>query len=146
MSAAAAAAAAAPIFPAPVAPSQNGRVSNVGIHALDMYFPKQFVAQEDLEQFNGVAAGKYTIGLGQQKMAFCTDREDIYSVCLSGECRHSQVVHTRNTAHALTPVGRLLLTLCELATGLFSSSFSRVPLHARESHSLFLDRSRGSCL
>lgn len=89
MSAAAAAAAASsgPSVPAPPSPStvQVGAQRDVGILAMDMYFPKQFVGQPELEQFNGVSAGKYTIGLGQSKMAFCTDREDIYSVCLSGQ-------------------------------------------------------------
>ncbi|MES1915748.1 MAG: hypothetical protein MHM6MM_007652 [Cercozoa sp. M6MM] len=36
-----------------------------------------------MERHDGVSKGKYTIGLGQHKMAFVTDREDIYSVCLS---------------------------------------------------------------
>jgi hypothetical protein len=37
-----------------------------------------------VEIFDGVAAGKYTIGLGQTRMAFCDDREDINSICLTG--------------------------------------------------------------
>jgi len=36
-----------------------------------------------LETFDGVAPGKYTIGLGQTKMSFCDDREDIYSLTLT---------------------------------------------------------------
>lgn len=80
----ASAATTSPYFPAPAAATAS-RPSGVGIHAIDMYFPKQFVSQTDLEAFDGVSAGKYTIGLGQHKMAFCTDREDIYSVCLSGK-------------------------------------------------------------
>lgn len=39
--------------------------------------------QAELEKFDGVAAGKYTIGLGQTKMSFCDDREDIYSIALT---------------------------------------------------------------
>jgi hydroxymethylglutaryl-CoA synthase len=35
----------------------------------------QYVEQSELEKFDGVSAGKYTIGLGQTKMAFCDDRE-----------------------------------------------------------------------
>lgn len=35
----------------------------------------QYVEQSELESFDGVAAGKYTIGLGQTKMSFCDDRE-----------------------------------------------------------------------
>ncbi|CAN0150633.1 unnamed protein product, partial [Discosporangium mesarthrocarpum] len=42
-----------------------------------------FVLQEDLEVADGVPAGKYTIGLGQEAMAFTGDREDINSICLS---------------------------------------------------------------
>lgn len=56
---------------------------NVGILALEIYFPSQYVDQTELEQFDGVSAGKYTIGLGQSKMGFCSDREDINSLCLT---------------------------------------------------------------
>ena len=31
--------------------------------------------QAELEKFDGVSQGKYTIGLGQTKMSFCDDRE-----------------------------------------------------------------------
>ncbi|XP_022116758.1 hydroxymethylglutaryl-CoA synthase 1 [Pieris rapae] len=61
----------------------KGKVENVGIHAMEIYFPSQYVDQVELEKFDEVAAGKYTIGLGQSKMAFCTDREDINSICLT---------------------------------------------------------------
>uniref|UniRef100_A0A8C5K4R5 Hydroxymethylglutaryl-CoA synthase n=1 Tax=Jaculus jaculus TaxID=51337 RepID=A0A8C5K4R5_JACJA len=37
----------------------------------------------ELEKYDGVDAGKYTIGLGQARMGFCTDREDINSLCLT---------------------------------------------------------------
>ncbi|KAI8928208.1 hydroxymethylglutaryl-coenzyme A synthase C terminal-domain-containing protein [Entophlyctis helioformis] len=56
---------------------------NVGIHAVEIYFPKKCVDQTELEKFDGASAGKYTIGLGQTKMAFCDDREDINSICLT---------------------------------------------------------------
>lgn len=56
---------------------------DVGIVALEIYFPAQYVDQEELEKFDGVGAGKYTIGLGQSKMGFCSDREDINSLCLT---------------------------------------------------------------
>lgn len=36
--------------------------------------------QVELEQFDGVSAGKYTIGLGQEAMAFCCDQEDVISM------------------------------------------------------------------
>ena len=59
------------------------RPQNIGIKALEIYFPNQCVDQGDLEKFDGVATGKYTIGLGQTKMSFCDDREDIYSIALT---------------------------------------------------------------
>ena len=72
------------------------RPRNVGIKAIEIYFPSQVcwcgsaassetpgqiltrpqcVAQDELEKFDGVGTGKYTIGLGQTKMSFCDDRE-----------------------------------------------------------------------
>ena len=81
---------------------------NIGILAMEAYFPSTYVDQEQLgtdktwitfswsalllnsswyllvEAFDGVSAGKYTIGLGQHKMAFCSDREDIHSMALTG--------------------------------------------------------------
>ncbi|KAK1981975.1 hydroxymethylglutaryl-CoA synthase [Colletotrichum cereale] len=59
------------------------RPENIGIKAIEIYFPSQYVEQTELETFDGVSAGKYTIGLGQTKMAFCDDREDIYSFALT---------------------------------------------------------------
>ncbi|KAH7314259.1 hydroxymethylglutaryl-coenzyme A synthase C terminal-domain-containing protein [Rhexocercosporidium sp. MPI-PUGE-AT-0058] len=59
------------------------RPQNIGIKAIEIYFPNQCVAQAELEKFDGVSTGKYTIGLGQTKMSFCDDREDIYSLSLT---------------------------------------------------------------
>ncbi|ROW08478.1 hypothetical protein VMCG_03022 [Cytospora schulzeri] len=59
------------------------RPQNIGVKAIELYFPSQYVEQSELEQFDGVSAGKYTIGLGQTKMSFCDDREDIYSFALT---------------------------------------------------------------
>ncbi|CAL8277205.1 unnamed protein product [Merluccius merluccius] len=56
---------------------------DVGIIAMEVYFPSQFVDQTELEEFDGVSSGKYTIGLGQARMGFCSDREDINSLCLT---------------------------------------------------------------
>ncbi|KAM0750580.1 hydroxymethylglutaryl-CoA synthase [Meredithblackwellia eburnea MCA 4105] len=67
----------------PFAPSPAERPKNVGIHAIDLYFPKRCISETDLETFDGVSAGKYTIGLGVEKMAFCDDREDISSFLLN---------------------------------------------------------------
>ncbi|KAI9805596.1 MAG: 3-hydroxy-3-methylglutaryl coenzyme A synthase [Sarcosagium campestre] len=59
------------------------RPQNIGIKAIELYFPSQCVDQAELEKFDGVSQGKYTIGLGQTKMSFCDDREDIYSFALT---------------------------------------------------------------
>ncbi|XP_008555619.1 hydroxymethylglutaryl-CoA synthase 1 [Microplitis demolitor] len=56
---------------------------NVGIKAIELYFPAQYVDQVELEKYDRVSAGKYTVGLGQSKMGFCNDREDINSLCLT---------------------------------------------------------------
>nr|AFK49362.1 unknown [Lotus japonicus] len=53
---------------------------NVGILALDIYFPPTCVQQEALEAHDGASKGKYTIGLGQDCMSFCTDVEDVISM------------------------------------------------------------------
>lgn len=58
-------------------------VQNVGIKAIQFYIPGQYVNQSDLESFDNVSQGKYTIGLGQTNMAFVNDREDIYSMSLT---------------------------------------------------------------
>ena len=58
-------------------------IKDVGLLAVEIYFPNQFVDQSELEEFDGVSKGKYTVGLGQGKMGFCDDREDIHSVCLT---------------------------------------------------------------
>lgn len=56
---------------------------NVGIKAIEVYIPSSYVNQAELEKFDGIPAGKYTIGLGQTNMAFVSDREDIYSLSLT---------------------------------------------------------------
>ncbi|XP_039340469.1 hydroxymethylglutaryl-CoA synthase, mitochondrial isoform X2 [Mauremys reevesii] len=56
---------------------------DVGILALEVYFPSQYVEQVELEKYDGVEAGKYTLGLGQKQMGFCSAHEDINSLCLT---------------------------------------------------------------
>lgn len=46
-----------------------------GYSSANVFPIEQYVDQAELEKFDGVSAGKYTIGLGQTKMAFCDDRE-----------------------------------------------------------------------
>lgn len=61
----------------------RSKFQNVGICAMDVYFPSTAVNQADLEKHDNVSQGKYTIGLGQTNMAFCYDQEDINSICLT---------------------------------------------------------------
>ncbi|XP_053448242.1 hydroxymethylglutaryl-CoA synthase, mitochondrial [Nycticebus coucang] len=61
----------------------DSRPKDVGILALEVYFPAQYVDQTDLEKYNQVEAGKYTVGLGQTEMGFCSVQEDINSLCLT---------------------------------------------------------------
>jgi hydroxymethylglutaryl-CoA synthase len=53
--------------------------------------------------FDGVKAGKYTIGLGQSYMAFADDREDINSMALTGTWSIAQIYHYHLT-HLFAPV------------------------------------------
>lgn len=59
------------------------RQENIGILDIQAYFPTFYVDQNELEEYDKVGKGKYTIGLGQEKMAFTSDREDINSICLT---------------------------------------------------------------
>ncbi|KAL1827230.1 hypothetical protein ACET3Z_005642 [Daucus carota] len=56
---------------------------NVGILAMDIYFPPTCIQQEVLEAHDGASKGKYTIGLGQDCMGFCTEVEDVISMSLT---------------------------------------------------------------
>lgn len=63
---------------------QDGKwPSDVGILAMNVYFPRSCVDQAELEKYDNVSAGRYTIGLGQSRMGFCDDLEDINSLCLT---------------------------------------------------------------
>jgi len=59
------------------------QAKNVGIVAMETYFPKSYVEQTDLEQHDKVSAGKYTVGLGQTAMSFASPAEDINSFALN---------------------------------------------------------------
>ena len=43
---------------------EKRNVSDVGLIGMEIYFPSTYVSQADLEVYNKVAKGKYTIGLG----------------------------------------------------------------------------------
>jgi hydroxymethylglutaryl-CoA synthase len=81
---------------------QDSNDLNIGVLGIEVYFPSTFVKQEDLEAANGVSKGKYTIGLGQEAMAFTGDHEDINSIALT-------VVHSLLEKYNIQPsqVGRL---------------------------------------
>ncbi|CAK8685535.1 unnamed protein product [Clavelina lepadiformis] len=59
------------------------KVENVGILAIEVYFPNTYVDQSALEHYDKAPKGKYTIGLGQKEMGFCDDNEDVVSLCLT---------------------------------------------------------------
>ena len=56
---------------------------NLGIIDIEIYFPKYYISQYDLEEYDKVPHGKYTLGLGQTNMSFVDDNEDINSMCLT---------------------------------------------------------------
>ncbi|KAL7160215.1 hypothetical protein ABFS83_01G078300 [Erythranthe nasuta] len=56
---------------------------NVGILAMEVYFPPTCIQQEVLEAHDGASKGKYTIGLGQDCMAFCNEVEDVISMSMT---------------------------------------------------------------
>nr|CAB3253523.1 hydroxymethylglutaryl-CoA synthase 1 [Phallusia mammillata] len=66
---------------------------NVGILAMEVYFPFCCVDQEKLEEYDKISKGKYTIGLGQTEMGFCDDNEDINSLCLTVVARLMEKHH-----------------------------------------------------
>ena len=53
---------------------------------MEAYFPNNVLPQTALEEADG-CAGKYTVGLGQESLAFFDDREDVASVLLSALVR-----------------------------------------------------------
>ena len=56
---------------------------NLGIIDIQIYFPRYYVSQYELEEYDKVPHGKYTLGLGQTNMSFVDDNEDINSMCLT---------------------------------------------------------------
>eukprot|EP00166_Cyanidium_caldarium_P000417 ctg_1159.g406 len=76
--------------------------SLVGVMAIEVYFPQQAVRQAELERYDQAPPGKYTVGLGQEAMAFCGDREDVRSMCMT-------VVQTLMEKHRVdyNDIGRL---------------------------------------
>ena len=67
--------------------SSSSPSHNAGILAAEFYIPHRYVSQGELEKFDKVSSGKYTVGLGQANMAFVDDREDINSIALTAVSR-----------------------------------------------------------
>eukprot|EP00538_Stauroneis_constricta_P012682 CAMPEP_0119551182 /NCGR_PEP_ID=MMETSP1352-20130426/4501_1 /TAXON_ID=265584 /ORGANISM="Stauroneis constricta, Strain CCMP1120" /LENGTH=1116 /DNA_ID=CAMNT_0007597191 /DNA_START=137 /DNA_END=3487 /DNA_ORIENTATION=+ len=82
--------------------STSNNDKNVGILAMEVYTPSTYVSQADLEAHAGVSQGRYTIGLGQDGLAICSDAEDVNSLALT-------VVHSLLEKYEIDPnqVGRL---------------------------------------
>lgn len=59
------------------------RLTDFGILALSVYFPRTSVSQAALEVHDRVPLGKYTLGLGQRFMSIVTDVEDVVSLSLT---------------------------------------------------------------
>lgn len=59
-------------------------------------------SDELTEKFDNAGAGKYTTGLGQQNMAFTTDREDINSICMTGASPILQSSHRCSPRQVVT--------------------------------------------
>ena len=78
------------------------KCQNVGIVAMDIFFPPHYVDQCDLEKHDCVSTGKYTVGLGQKRMAVPTEADDVNSICLS-------VVSSLLTKYNISPqqIGRM---------------------------------------
>lgn len=58
-------------------------MSDIGILGMEVYFPNIYVDQVEFEEFSGVSKGKYTIGLGQERMSFASDREDVNTIAMT---------------------------------------------------------------
>lgn len=56
---------------------------NIGISAIQVYFPNTYVNLDKLENYDRASKGKYTIGLGQSNMSVTNDREDTITMALT---------------------------------------------------------------
>ncbi|VDD89608.1 unnamed protein product [Enterobius vermicularis] len=61
----------------------SGAPKDVGIRAMELYFPNSYVEESELEEFNKVSSGRYTVGLGVKEMGFCGVEEDVTSISLT---------------------------------------------------------------
>ncbi|KIK00493.1 hypothetical protein K443DRAFT_100277 [Laccaria amethystina LaAM-08-1] len=61
----------------PIIDNQLPCLKDVGILAMEVYFPRRCISEADLKVFDSIPQGKYTVGLGQEYMAWPDDREDM---------------------------------------------------------------------
>ena len=66
--------------------NDSNKNKHVGILALEVYTPRTYIDQSELEEHLGVPAGKYTVGLGQQGLGGGVGRCRRYQLALS-HCR-----------------------------------------------------------
>jgi hydroxymethylglutaryl-CoA synthase len=81
---------------------ENKKPTKIGILSMEHYSPRNCINQSELESFMGVSKGKFTIGLGQKRMRFCSKFEDVNSMSMTVTHR----IMTRNK-HLLWKLGRL---------------------------------------
>lgn len=73
-----------PAPPTPTTPTTAAALVDIGIIAIELYVPPLYVEQSELEKHDGVLANKYTIGLGQNRLATMNPRmEDPVSMALT---------------------------------------------------------------
>lgn len=60
------------------------RAVDCGVSLIEVYIPKLFVEVEELENYHKASKGKYTIGLGQEKMSVVSEAEDCVSMAMTG--------------------------------------------------------------
>ncbi len=94
----------------------------LGIVDMQVYFPKYYVDQNDLETHDKADKGKYTIGLGQDKMAFVKDNEDIVSISLTVV---DKIIKRNNLSY--TDISRL-----EVGTETFLDKSKSIKTHLME--------------
>ncbi|WFD34590.1 hydroxymethylglutaryl-CoA synthase [Malassezia cuniculi] len=63
--------------------TNNSRAPSASIQSRTTQTRPRCISEDELEDFDGVSKGKYTIGFGQKFMAFTDDREDINSFALT---------------------------------------------------------------
>lgn len=89
---------------------------DIGILGMEIYFPRSYVEQSELgtrathaEDHYKASKGKYTLGLGQDRLSFAYEFEDVNSMSLTGKQWVTVVVDRLLRNYGVDPnkVGRL---------------------------------------